>query len=143
MRNMIFRALGIVAGLTLIVMGGTERWNIYNLRSLDQRAVAVPTYNYSKHTTKGGFYTDYSSHVTFRTQSGQRVEEFKVFSQEVHSDFQSRVPVIVYYDPKDPGNFIFHKERNEWIAKFGFGIALLLGSYLYLGRDRQSARNEA
>lgn len=143
-RRLVFLTLGLLTGAVGIIAGGMELWNISYLRSLNHTAVAHAGENYGMHQSMPGRlisskFNSYRSDVWFTTSTGQHVGGFKFLTEEVYLGFQSARPMLVYYDPKNPSNFVLYDEDTQWLAKIFIGIAIAFGSVRYLGRDQKTA----
>lgn len=142
-RRRIFLALGLVAGIIGVIAGGMERRNISYLRLLNHTAAAHAGVNYGMQQNMAGRLissklNSYHAQILFTTNSGQQVEGFKFLTENVYLAFQSVRPVLVYYDPRNPNNFVLQDEVTEWLAKILIGVAIAFCSIRYLRRDEES-----
>ena len=125
-RNLLFAVLGIVAGLVFFVTGVKERSALSRTKAVGVAAVVEPVANYTKRRSSGS--TTYTAEFTFKTDTGSVVTRRRSFPEELLADFRSGTPVKVIYDPRDPSEFVFEKEKPSWfliLAGSGFLVASL------------------
>jgi hypothetical protein len=51
---------------------------------------------------------------TTSNSTGNVVTRRRSFPEELLADFRSGTPVKVIYDPTDPSEFVFEKEKPSW-----------------------------
>lgn len=127
-RRLLFKVLGLIAGVWFIGQGVAERSSMSRLKSHGRVAIVDPIDRYEKHSRRGD--TSYSATFTFKTDRGEQISKQASFPAEVITDFESRVPVKVYYDPRNPSDFVFEKQRPSWFP-VGFGIFLAVAALLF------------
>lgn len=123
-RSLVFKILGVIVGVVFLVYGVVERSSVSRIKSGGETAVVQPITEYTMHKSRGNI--TYTAQFTFRTSSGVKVTRKTSFPKEILEDFQHQRPVKVFYDPRDPREFVFEKQESSWfLVGTGMGIALL------------------
>ena len=125
-------ALRIVAallGLIVLVMSVQDRRALSRTQTYGKTAIAQPVGTYTERQSRTG--TTYTGQFTFKTESGHTVTVKRSFPEEVLADFKRGVPVKVMYDPRDPSEFVWEKERGSWWG-VGLGTGVLLAAIFLL-----------
>lgn len=123
-KRIVFKVLGVIAGLTFMGAGFSERSSLAHLKSIGKPAVVDPISNYTKR--KSG----YSAEFTFTTEKGEKITRNRSFPSELVADFEAGRPVSVLYDPSHPQEFVFEKETPSWYMVFG-GIAFAIAALVF------------
>jgi hypothetical protein len=108
-----FKFLGIAAGIVFIVVGYKEKSQFAHIKSVGKTAIVDPIDSYTEHR-QGGNY-QYYAEFTFITDSGTVIKQKHKFPKEVIEDFKNGRPVNVLFDPKNPSDFIFEKDKSSSI----------------------------
>lgn len=128
-RTIVYKVLGVVAGLVFLGFGIAERSSINRVKATGVETVVEPIEGYTVRKSRGS--TTYSAQFSFKPESGRQVSKMKSFPEELLPDFKSGGPVKIFYDPRDPGEFVFEKEKPSWfLVLVGAGIvvaALIFG----------------
>ncbi|MBC5786148.1 DUF3592 domain-containing protein [Ramlibacter sp. USB13] len=128
-RSLVFKVLGVIAGLVFLGVGVSERQNLGRVKRTGQEAVVAPIANYTEHRSRG--MTTYTAEIRFKTVEGREVTKRSSFPAEALDDFRSGQPVKVLYDPRDPYEFVFEKQKPSWLL-IGGGIAMALAALVLL-----------
>lgn len=121
-RNVIFGVLSIVVGLSVLTIGAKEWLKMSRTKSSGVVATIQAPDQYTR--TKSGLLTTYSANFTFETTGGQVISRRRPFPGELVDDFTSGKQVKVFYDPSNPGDFVFEKDGPPWPAVL-IGVAFL------------------
>ena len=122
-RNLLFKVLGVTAGLVFLAYGVQERQSLSRLKKSGESAVVQPIQNYTEIKKSG--QSIYTAEIAFKSQAGQEIRTKHSFPTEVLADFKSGTPVVVVYKPNDPHAFVFEREQPTWLLPaIGEGIAL-------------------
>jgi hypothetical protein len=109
--NRLLRILGIVLGVVIVLTGFYGRQSFEHIKSLGVTTIADPIQEYRiKKST-------YSANITFTTKNGEKIAKNDVyFPESVAHDFESNTPVVIYYNPQSPEDFVFEKDEAGWIV---------------------------
>jgi hypothetical protein len=122
-RNLLFKALGVVAGIVFLAYGVQERQSLSRIKKSGQTAVVQPVQQYTEIKKSG--QSLYTAEIVFKTQAGQEIRTKRSFPAEVLDDFKKGNPVVVVYRANDPHTFVFEKEESSWLLPaIGVGIAV-------------------
>jgi hypothetical protein len=127
-RSSIFKILGVVVGLAFVFFGFQERSSLSRMKSIGQAAIVQPIAGYTQHKSKGS--TTYTAEFTFKTESGSVITRKRSFPEELIKDFESKIPVKVLYDPRNPSEFVFEKETASWFL-IGIGFAIAVAALIF------------
>jgi len=122
-KGIIFKLLGVFAGLAFIVAGFSERSSISHMKSIGKPAVVDPITNYTKRKSI------YTAQFSFTTEKGEKITAKHSFPSELIADFEAGRPVTVLYNPSQPHDFIFEKEKASWVMVVG-GIVFVIAALL-------------
>jgi hypothetical protein len=125
--KILYKLLGVLAGLVFIIYGFVERSDISRVKRLGQSAVVAPISGYTAHKSRGS--TTYTAEFRFKTDRGVEVVQKHSFPEELVADFKAGVPVRVTYLPNDPTTFVFEKDRPSWTLVV-IGAALAIAALL-------------
>jgi hypothetical protein len=126
-KRLIYKVLGVGAGLAFVVFGFQERSHVSRLRSTGKIAVVEPIAGYTEHKSRGN--TTYTAEFHFTTEKGTKIVKKQSFPEELLPDFSAQQPVKVLYNPNNESDFIFERERASWflvLAGLGLAAAALL-----------------
>ena len=125
--KLLFKLLGAVAGVVLVVAGFNERSDITNVQKRGMRAVVEPITQYTEFKKRGS--STYTAEFRFTTADGRKMTVKHSFPEEVLADFKASRPVEIVYMPSDPSHFVFAKEKASWML-VGGGVLLFLAALL-------------
>ena len=127
--KILFKILGVIAGLVFLGFGYKERSEVSNLKKHGERAVVEPISGYQEF--KQGGSSTYTAEFHFTTADGRQMAVKHSFPEEVLEDFQAGRPVEIFYMPRSPSSFVFARDEGSWmLVGIGAGlavVALLLG----------------
>ena len=123
-KGILFKILGVVAGLAFMAAGFSERSSIAHMKSIGKPAVVDPISNYTKRKSI------YTAEFSFTTEKGEKITAKHSFPSELVADFEAGRPVSVLYDPSHPHEFIFEKEKASWYMVLG-GIAFAIAALVF------------
>ncbi|MFZ6780777.1 DUF3592 domain-containing protein [Undibacterium sp. Ji83W] len=123
-KGILFKILGVVAGIAFMAAGFSERSSIAHMKSIGKPAVVDPISNYTKRKSI------YTAEFSFTTEKGEKITAKHSFPSELVADFEAGRPVSVLYDPSHPHEFIFEKEKASWYMVLG-GIAFAIAALLF------------
>lgn len=126
--KILFKVLGVLAGLTMTGMGFSERADMNRVRKLGKPAVVDPISGYTQHRSRGS--TTYTAEFRFKTENGQQIVTKHAFPEELISDFKAGTPVRVLYLPGDPSTMVFEKDSPSWLPMI-LGVGLALAALLF------------
>lgn len=126
--KVLFKILGVIAGLTLIFFGFQERSDLSRIQKQGKRTIVEPIAQYKEVKRKGS--TRYSAEFHFTTEDGQQIVTHHSFPAEVLADFEAGRPVEIVYLPGDPRTFAFAREKNSWTLVFT-GIILAALAFIF------------
>jgi len=127
LKSVVFKILGVIIGIVCVVVGVSERSSIQRLQASGKTAIVAPIGEYTERTRKGSH--TYTAEFTFETENGSKITKSKSFPKELLADFEAGTPVKVFYDPRDPAEFVFEKDEPSWfvvLAGVGMAIAALI-----------------
>ena len=127
--KLLFKFLGVLAGLWLIVVGFQDRAALSRTLKYGKHAVVEPIKQYTETKRRGS--STYKAEIRFKTESGQQIVINHSIPAAVLDDFKAHRPVQVAYLTKDPHTFRFVKEEPTWITLVA-GLAILLAALLLL-----------
>jgi Protein of unknown function (DUF3592) len=122
-RSTLFGVLSILVGVVALVIVAQEWLKTSRVKSTGVAAVVQAPRDYTERKSRGS--TTYSAEFTFKTQTGDVVTMRRQFPGELRSDFRAGNPVKIFYDPRNPSNFVFEKEGFPWFATL-VGIGFLV-----------------
>ena len=123
-KKLIYKALAVIVGLVFIGAGLSESRHISRLKRFGIQAQVIPPDSYVDHS-RNGTHT-YTAEISFKTTSGQLVALKHSMPEAALDSMKANRPVIVFYDPKDPGDFVFAQDSTEWLMPLlgaGFIVA--------------------
>ena len=126
-KSIIYKVLGVIAGIVFIGAGIKERSHVSRLHSYGKVAVVDPIEGYSVRKSRGD--KTYSAEFHFTAQNGVKIVKSQSFPEELVADFNAKQPVNVLYDPNNPNDFIFERERASWMMVLG-GLGLAVAALL-------------
>ncbi len=114
---------GVLAGIAVLVISWQEYSELNRVRKIGVTAVVEPITSYTERKSRGS--RTYSATFNFTTAEGRRVTRNHQFDSDVLEDLKKNVPVKVFYDPKNPSEFVFEKQTfSKWIFALGFGLII-------------------
>jgi uncharacterized protein DUF3592 len=125
--KILFKLLGLIAGLTLFVYGLQDRREQNRIRANGQVAVVEPITGYKEFKSKGS--STYTAEFKFKTSDGRDITQKHSFPEELIEDFKAGKPVQVVYMTQDPNTFIFEKDRPSWTLVV-IGVLLALAALI-------------
>jgi Protein of unknown function (DUF3592) len=125
LRRKLFKTLAILVGIGIATFGIQERMAISHLKKVGISATVDPIESYKRVKSKGS--TTFSAEFHFKTEAGQDMSRRRPFPEELIQDFNSGVPVKIFYDPKNPSDFVFDKETASWLP-FGMSAGFIVAA---------------
>jgi hypothetical protein len=126
--KILYKLLGVLAGLVFAVYGLIESSHINRIKKLGHVAVVAPISDYSEMKSRGG--STYTATFRFATDTGKQVIKGRSFPGELIADFKAGIPVRVIYLPNDPHTFVFEKEGASWLL-IGGGTAIVVLALIF------------
>lgn len=128
-KRMIYKVLGVVVGVVFVGAGIKDRTHMSHLQSVGKIAVVDPIEGYSVRKSRG--YSTYTAEFRFTAQNGVKIVKKQRFPEALVADVDARQPVNVLYDPNNPHDFIFERERERtsWMMVLG-GLGLAVAVFL-------------
>jgi len=127
-RRLVFKLLGVAAGLVFVVAGVQERRDLARFRTHGRLAEVAPPAQWQEWRSSGS--TTYTAEIRFTTDTGRAVVQKHSLPEAAVEAFKARQPVRVRYLPDEPGEFVFEQEEPGWGLLPGGGVlaglALLL-----------------
>ncbi len=103
------KTLGIMLGALILLAGFYDRQSFIDIKSTGLPAMVNPIEQYS--TRKATYKAD----ISFTTKSGEKITQSNVyFPEAVLQDFEANKPVVIYYKPENPSEFVFEKDEASW-----------------------------
>ncbi|MGL4408370.1 MAG: hypothetical protein ACRCTU_08270 [Zoogloea sp.] len=121
-----FALLLMIAGMGVAIATYRENSAYDRIKGTGEVAVVKPIAQYSKR------YGSYSAEFRFTTAHSQEVVQRQSFSQAILDDLLAGHPVVVWYDPYQPNNFVFEKEVPGWGDGLSGAGGAVLGLLLIL-----------
>jgi hypothetical protein len=123
-KSMLKKAAGVIVGIVFVVMGFNQRSDIARIKSHGKVVAVKPIDGYTKRKST------YTAEFTFVTEEGRTITKKQSFPSELVKDFESNTPVDVVYNPADPSEFVFEKEKPEWFLIIA-GVGLAVGALIF------------
>ena len=121
--KVLFKILGVAAGLVFVAFGIKERHELSNLQSRGERAVVEPVTEYTEFSKSGS--STYTAEIRFVTEKGRQISMKHSFPEEVLEDFKAGRPVEVVYLPNNPQGFVFANQETSWTLEVIGGVVIL------------------
>jgi hypothetical protein len=102
----------VCIGVVFLVMGYQDYSKNKSLHKRGAAAIVEPISKYTEHSRKGS--TTYTAEFDFTTTSGQKIHKSSSFPKEALDDFKAGKPVKVFYDERNPYEFVFEKDSPAW-----------------------------
>lgn len=128
-KRIIYKVLGVCAGLAFIIFGFKERSHISRLHAIGKVAVVEPIAGYTEHKSRGN--STYTAEFHFTTEKGTKIVKKQSFPEELLPDFNAQQPVKVLYNPNNESDFIFERQQASWFLILG-GLALAAAALLFV-----------
>lgn len=125
--KLLFKIIGVLAGIVFIAFGMQERSELSRTLKLGKHAVVEPITRYTEFKKSGS--STYTAEFRFKTDSGQQMVVKHSFPEEVLAEFKANRPVEIAYMPNDPSSFVFVKQHSSWTLVL-VGGALMLAALL-------------
>ncbi len=123
-KSLLYKALGVIAGVAFVIAGLNQRSEINRIKASGKTAVVQPIDGYTKRKST------YTAEFTFVTDKGVTVTKKQSFPEALVKDFEARAPVNVVYNPDNPNEFVFEKETPSWFLVIA-GIGLAVGALVF------------
>jgi hypothetical protein len=114
--KVLFKILGVIAGLVFVVAGFNENSELSRIQKLGKRATVEPIGQYTQF--KQGSSSIYTAEFHFTTEDGRQIVTKHSFPEEVLAEFKAHKPVQVVYLPSDPSTFVFAGAQQSWWLTF-------------------------
>jgi hypothetical protein len=119
----ILKIVAVLVGVVALVTSWQDRRAFSRLKSTGKTAVVQAPDKYSETRSRGS--STYTAEFTFKTDTGQTITRKQSFPEEVLADFKAGAPVKVVYDPRDPSEFVFEKQKGSWWG-VGLGVGVIV-----------------
>jgi len=122
-KQLLFKILGIVAGLVFIVAGISANHHLSRLKRFGTSAEVIPPDSYTDHNHNGSH--TFTGQIRFKLADGGEITRNHSIPEKALDSMKAGQPVTVLYDPRDPTDFVFTQEESEyWMALLGVGMIL-------------------
>jgi len=111
-KKLFYKIAAVVIGLVFIGAGVSENRHISRLKRFGSRAEVIPPESYTDHNHNGSH--TYTAEISFKTSSGDLVKLKHSMPEAALESMKASHPVTVYYDPKDPSDFVFAQDSSDW-----------------------------
>ena len=128
-KKFIYKILAIVAGLVFIGAGFSENHRISRLKRFGATAtvIAPDTYTDRSHN---GVHT-YTADIAFKLPNGDTVHANHSVPSEAIDAMKANKPVTIYYDTRDPSEFVFEQDSSNWWMP-ALGVGFVIGAFVLL-----------
>lgn len=128
-RKFIYRILAVAAGLVFIGAGFSENHRISRLKRFGQTATVIAPDSYMDHS-RNGVHT-FTADISFKLPNGDTVRRKHPVPSEAIDMMKAGRPVTVWYDSRDPGEFVFEQDSAGWWTP-ALGLGFLIGAFVLL-----------
>ncbi len=111
-KKLLYKILAVVIGLVFIGAGISENRHISRLKRFGSPAEVIPPDGYTDHNHNGSH--TYTADISFKTGSGELMRQNHSMPEAALESMKAHQPVTVYYDPKDPSDFVFAQDSTDW-----------------------------
>ncbi|MEO5687408.1 MAG: DUF3592 domain-containing protein [Burkholderiaceae bacterium] len=111
-KKLLYKILAVVIGLVFIGTGFSESRHISRLKRFGSQAEVIPPESYTDHSHNGSH--TFTAEITFKTASGDIVRQKHSMPEAALESMKARQPVTVFYDSKDPSDFVFAQDSTDW-----------------------------
>jgi hypothetical protein len=126
-RKFLLKILAIAAGLVFIVAGIGENHRISRLKRFGTSATVIPPDSYTDHS-KNGVHT-FTAEISFKLPGGKPVHASHSVPSEAIDAMKANRPVTVFYDGRDPTDFVFEQDSGSWWPPL-FGAAFIVFAFV-------------
>lgn len=126
--KVLFKLLGAIAALALVVYGMKDRSEIASIRKRGKLATVEPITTYAEFKQRGS--STFTAEFRFKTDDGRHIAQKHSFPPEVLSDLKAGKSVQIIYLPDDPSTFVFAHEEAGWALVVG-GVVLLVVALVF------------
>jgi hypothetical protein len=128
-KKFIYRILAVVAGLVFIGAGFSENHRISRLKHFGQTATVIAPDSYMDQS-RNGVHT-FTADIAFKLPNGDTVRRKHSVPSEAIDTMKAGRPVTVWYDSRDPSEFVFEQDSiNWWTPTLGLGF--VIGAFVLL-----------
>jgi hypothetical protein len=129
-KRRLYALVAIVAGLAAIGSSAYSHWHWHALATHGHTAVVESITAYDRSTSRR--ITTYTADFHWKLQgSGRAVQKRTSFPEAVLEDLRAHREVRIYYDPDDPGDFVFENGKPGW-RMIGGGAVVVLVALAFL-----------
>ena len=128
-RKLLYKILAVVAGVVLIGVGLNDNHHLSRLKRFGSTAEVIPPDSYTDHSQNGSH--TFTGVIRFKTDGGSEVTQNHEIPSKALDSMKAGDKVLVYYDPKDPTDFVFAQEDTDYIVP-GAGVALIIGALVFI-----------
>ena len=117
-KTTLYPILAVIAGIVFIGAGISENRHVSRLKRFGTAAIVIPPESYIDHT-KNGLHT-YTADISFKTAEGGTISGKHSLPSEALDAMKADRPVTVYYDPREPTDFVFEQDSaTYWMPALG------------------------
>ena len=128
-KKLAYRILAVVAGLVFVCMGVSENRHVSRLKRFGVAAVVIPPDSYTDHSQNGSH--TYTAEISFKTGDNVTVTSKHSLPSAALESMKAHQTVTVYYDPRDPSDFVFAQDETHWWMP-ALGVAFVVGAFVLL-----------
>ena len=111
-KKFFYKVAAVLIGLVFIGAGISENRHISRLKRFGSPAEVIPPESYTDHSHSGSH--TYTAEISFKTTAGELVKVKHAMPEAALDSMKARQPVTIYYDPRDPSDFVFAQDETDW-----------------------------
>ncbi len=128
-RKILYKILAVIAGIAFIGVSLNENHHLSRLKRFGSTAEVIPPDSYTDHSQNGSH--TYTGEIRFKTDAGNEIKENHSIPSKALDSMKAGDKVLVYYDPKDPTDFVFAQEESDYLMPAA-GVAVIIGALIFL-----------
>jgi len=128
-KKLVYKILAVVAGVVFLGAGFSENHRISRLKRFGQTATVIAPDSYMDHS-RNGVHT-YTADIAFKLPNGDTVRAKHSVPGEAIEAMKANQPVTVYYDSRDPSEFVFAQDSGSWLPPL-VGTGMIVAAFLLL-----------
>ena len=128
-KKLLYKILAIIAGFVLIGAAVGENHRISRLKRYGTAATVIPPESYTDHIRKGQH--TFTAEIAFKIADGNTMKSSHSVPEAAIDAMKAHQPVTVYYDPRDPSEFVFDADAPDyWMPVLG--VAIMVAAFFLL-----------